>query len=221
MTPNDGCDQTVPGPVHLLAEQVFDFSENQPLSPTLGKTDAPVCILPELVLQWRPARSVPALQLSLSLQPGIAPGEAALDLFRQWRAIGRSRGDGFGRSQPPLFQRSFHRRRKHPGNASGQSMRDSGGTLDTSGRGVRQIQVDPACGEDLKHLFLCEPARFPSRSPGPNVNACLMQRLDPLASIAVRLADESDIVLKRKMEALVAELIARPLAADHVAIPDR
>src|SRR5437870_4958717 len=87
MTSHDEHDQTAPGPVHLLAEQVFDFSEGQPLTLALGKTDAPVRILPELVFDLRPAGSVPALQLSLSLQPGIAPGEAALDLFRLYTAM--------------------------------------------------------------------------------------------------------------------------------------
>lgn len=87
MIPHDECDRSTAGPVQLLAEQVFDFSEGQPLAPTLGKTDRPVSILPELVLEGRPTGAAPALQLSLSLQPGTAPGEAALDLFRLYTAV--------------------------------------------------------------------------------------------------------------------------------------
>jgi hypothetical protein len=61
-------------PVKLLPERTFDMSEGQRLPSILGKTSAPVNILPELVFDLRPAEPVPALQLSLSLRPGAAPG---------------------------------------------------------------------------------------------------------------------------------------------------
>ena len=63
------------------------MSEGQQLPSTLGKTSASVNLLPERVFDLQPAQPVPALELSLSLRPGAAPGEVALDLLRLYVSL--------------------------------------------------------------------------------------------------------------------------------------
>jgi hypothetical protein len=66
----------------ILPELEFDFSEDQPASVSLGKTDVAVKVLPEMLCEMDHSQSVPVLQLSISLRPGALPADAALDVVR-------------------------------------------------------------------------------------------------------------------------------------------
>jgi hypothetical protein len=79
--------RTAVAPALVLPEMALDLSEGQQLSTTLGKTEVPVQVLPELAMDFGP--TVPVLQLRLTLKPGAAPGQVALDLFRLYTAINR------------------------------------------------------------------------------------------------------------------------------------
>jgi hypothetical protein len=85
MTANFNYGKAAVGPVTILSDMPIDMSEGQPLPPTLGKTEVPVCMIQGPTLDFGP--TVPALQLRLTLRPEATPGQVALDLFRLYAAV--------------------------------------------------------------------------------------------------------------------------------------
>jgi hypothetical protein len=85
MTPKSNCGQTALAPETILPELAIDMSEGQRLPSSLGKTEVPVHVLPEMAVDF--GLTVAALQLRLTLRPEATPGQVALDLFQLYAAV--------------------------------------------------------------------------------------------------------------------------------------
>jgi hypothetical protein len=72
------------GGVNILGELAFDLSEGRELSPRLGKTDAPVNVLPAWELDL--SRNT-ALRLTVQVRPGATPVAIAADLVAVYQRL--------------------------------------------------------------------------------------------------------------------------------------
>jgi hypothetical protein len=72
-------------PVTVLPELAIDLSLGQVLPSRLGKTEAPLRMLPELEIEFSP--TVPVLELRLVLRPQVPSWQVSLDLFRLYAAV--------------------------------------------------------------------------------------------------------------------------------------
>jgi hypothetical protein len=88
MTHKANYGRTAIAPTTILPELATDLSTGQAGTPNPGQTEVPVHVLPEWAVEFGP--TVPALQLRLTLKPGAAPGQVALDLFRLYAAVNRA-----------------------------------------------------------------------------------------------------------------------------------
>jgi len=81
MGPNGQYGRTAPAVANILREQTFDFAEDQQQPRTLGKTEAPVNLLPELASELLPPQRVlaePEWVVRHTTELGIAGAEVRL-----------------------------------------------------------------------------------------------------------------------------------------------
>src|SRR5213593_1899010 len=108
----------------------------------------------------------------------------------------------------------------HPIERSGQRPAQGSRRGRSGGRagngGIRQVEVDAALIESTDHRLLRQPSGWPAGSPGVHLYARVLDGLDDLAPVAVRLADEAHVVLQREGELSVEEAVAGPLTLDDV-----
>jgi hypothetical protein len=92
-TMNPNHDAANPNQVHVLNPVEFDLSADQPQPAPLGKTAAPVRVLPAVSFNLEQPLAVPLLQLTLYLRPDADPAGLTLDVLRFFDALNRRERD--------------------------------------------------------------------------------------------------------------------------------